>query len=72
MPSVRFNLHLSRETYLLYYQGVARRVVVTAEDGRVIEFPADVLRQVVGHDGVHGRFELVFDASNRFQGIRRV
>lgn len=72
MPAVRFRLDISPESYLAYYQGVARSVVVTGRDGRRLQFPADRLRPFVTHEGVRGEFELEFDASHKFVAMRRV
>jgi len=72
MPSIRFRLDISPESYLAYYQGAARSVIATGRDGRRIQFPADRLRPFVTHDGVRGEFELEFDANNKFVAMRRV
>lgn len=56
----------------LYYDGTIDTVAAETTDGRVIYFPANVLRQVVQTHGVYGTFELVFDASNKFVSIRRI
>ncbi len=69
---IRFRLSISAEDYLTYYQGVARAVVVRAEDGRSIRFPAGALQPFVTHQGIHGRFELCFDAQNKLQALRRI
>lgn len=70
--SVRFRLDISPEDYLAYYQGAARDVVVRAEDGRRIRFPAGALQRFVTHQGVHGRFELRFDAGHKLLGLWRL
>jgi len=72
MRCVRFQLAISAEDYLAYYQGKARSISVIADDGRRIEFPAEHLRSYVMHDGVRGRFELVFDEGNRFMELRKI
>ena len=72
MEEIRFSLNISSQRYLSYYQGVARKVVVNAQDGRRIQFPAEHLRPFVTHDGIHGEFALQFDEHNRFQGLKRV
>ncbi|MBX3615543.1 DUF2835 family protein [Nitrosomonas sp.] len=55
----------------LYYSGTIGTVAAETIDGRVIYFPANVLRQVVQSHGVYGTFELMFDESNKFVSIRR-
>jgi hypothetical protein len=46
--------------------------VATAIDGRIVRFPAGILKGVVGHEGIHGTFKICFDAENKFDGITRV
>ncbi len=71
MSQIYFSLDMSPESYLAYYRGRARNVVVVAEDGRRIAFPADRLRPFVTREGVRGRFLLEFDEQNRFKEMRR-
>jgi len=70
--SVRFRLALTPEQFLAYYQGTARNVVVRAEDGRRIQFPAEHLRGQVTAEGVHGLFELRFDGHHKLLDLRRI
>lgn len=72
MPAVEFTLNLSPERVLGYYRGQARTVIATLDDGRTLQFPATALQKVVTDQGVRGRFRLVFDAANKFQGLERV
>lgn len=72
MHTVRFSIALSADRYLAYYKGLARAVVVKAHDGRTVQFPADVLRPFLTHEGVYGEFELRFDEGRKFLGIARV
>ena len=67
-----FALSLSAEIYLSYYKGRAQAVVVKAADGRILHIPASVLQRFVTHDGIHGNFEIEFDANNKFVAIRRL
>ena len=59
--TMRFMLNISAEKYHKYYQGSARFVLVTAEDGRSLKFPARELQRFVTHAGIRGRFEITFD-----------
>ncbi len=72
MQEIRFYLRLSPEAYQAYYRGAARSVTVTAEDGRLIQFPAERLRPFYSHGGVQGRFLLRIDDQNRFQELVRI
>ena len=66
------DLWLTPEQYQHYYAGDVYYVQATAIDGRQIRFPANILRQVVSHDGVRGRFVIEFDWSGKFQRICRI
>ncbi|MDH5301118.1 MAG: DUF2835 domain-containing protein [Gammaproteobacteria bacterium] len=69
---VYFSLNISHQDYLAHYQGAIQWVIVRAHDGRKVQFPASLLRQFVGHDGVHGAFEIQFDDNFKFQSMRRL
>ena len=70
--SIRFRLRISADEYLAYYQGQAKEVLVRAEDGRTLRFPAGALQPFVSHSGIHGRFELCFDQNRKLMGIKRI
>ena len=55
-----------------YYSGTVREVVATTLDGRVVRFPANILRPFVTHDGVQGEFAIEFDANHKFVAIHRL
>lgn len=69
---VTFRVSISREAYLRYYQAAARDVVVTAEDGRRVRFPARILREFVTREGIHGRFRLAYDGRGKSHGVVRL
>lgn len=69
---IRFRLDISAEDYLAYYKGAARDVVVRAEDGRRVKFPAGALQTHITRDGIHGRFELRFDTNHKLIGLLRL
>ncbi len=70
--TMRFRLNISAEKYLRYYQGSAKFVHVTAEDGRSLKFPAKELQKFVTHAGIQGRFEISFDEQFKFKQLRRI
>lgn len=70
--TVRFNLNIPYDDYLAYYQGVAQRISVLAEDGRRIEFPASLAQRHLTRGGIQGRFELEFDHNHKLIELRRV
>ncbi|GAB4357027.1 MAG: hypothetical protein Kow006_24570 [Gammaproteobacteria bacterium] len=69
---IRFSLSISADRFLAYYRGDARQVVVKAEDGRTLRFPANVLQPFLTHEGITGDFVLEYDQHNRFTGIRKL
>ena len=72
MRAMRFTLRLSAEEYQRYYQGSAKAVIVTAEDGRTLRFPANALQKFITHEGISGRFEILFDESHKMAGVNRI
>ncbi len=66
------SLHISADEYIAYYQGVASAVVATAEDGRTVRFPANLLQPFLTHQGISGRFVLSFDNNNKFKALKKI
>ena len=72
MPSLTFTLSISPEEYQHYYKGTGKTVLTQTEDGRALEFPASRLTKFVSHTGIHGRFEIAFDNTNKFIHLQRL
>ena len=72
LRAVLIRLAIPAEEYQRLYMGAVRDVLAHSEDGRRIRFPAMILRPYVTHSGVHGVFKILFDDSNRFQGIEKI
>lgn len=72
MKKMTFSMRLPSEKYQRYYEGAAKAVVVTSEDGRTLRFPASALQKFVTHEGIAGRFEIVFDENNKLVGVKRL
>ena len=71
VTEIRFYLQLSTEQYKRYYQGAAKTIIVTAEDGRRLQFPAAAMQKFLTHDGISGTFVLRFDANHKLLGVDR-
>jgi hypothetical protein len=71
MQTVIVRLKISPERFQAYYQGVVEYLVVRATDGRLVQFPARVLRPFLSYQGIHGTFEITFDAHLKFHSICR-
>lgn len=63
--SLYFRLDLGHDECLLYYSGEVRQIIVSTEDNSTVQFPAQLIREFVRHDGVHGRFRIKFDQNNK-------
>lgn len=56
-----------------FYYGHYQTLIVTAEDGRDVAFPARALQRFLRPGGIHGRFEMRYDAaSGRLLGIEAI
>ena len=65
-------MEISAEKYLAYYQGSAKFVKVLSEEGLTLKFPASELQKFVTHDGIKGRFEIVFSAQHKLVSLQRI
>ena len=72
MTEFKFNLQLSAENYLQYYEGVAKAIQVKSFCGKTIQFPADKVREFVLEDGVHGTFVICLDDNNKFLSVKKM
>jgi uncharacterized protein DUF2835 len=70
--TLRFSLHISQEEVLRYYQGSANSVVIRAENGQRLQFPAEHIRQFIDQNGVQGTFSISYDNDNKLIGIKRL
>ena len=66
------DLAISAHKYEDFYSGRVSQVVAQSLDGRRVRFPANILQQVVTHDGIYGRYAIEFDSQGRFQHIQRL
>lgn len=67
-----FELNISEDEYLRYYQGTVRHVIARGRDGRTVQFPAGLLRRFITRDGIHGEFRLRFDDHNKLVDLERL
>ena len=71
MPKLVIDLWITPEEYQRSYLGV-RTVIATARDGRRVQFPVDILRPYVTHEGVIGTFLLRVDQSYKLIEMERL
>lgn len=67
-----FQLEISADEYLRYYNGTAKYVVTKSIDGRKVRFPVNILQSYITHDGISGRFSLKYDENNKFVSIQKI
>ncbi len=72
MEKIRFQILLSADEYLRYYNGSASALIVKAEDGRRVQLPAHRFRQFVTKEGIHGHFEIALDDHNKLMTITKL
>jgi len=70
--SISFELNISSEEYLPYYKGIVKNVVVTTADNKTIQFPASFIQKFLSHDGIRGKFKLIFDHDHKLISIDRL
>ena len=67
-----FDLHIYTEHYLDYYRGTARTVIVRADSGQTVQFPASLLQKHVTTEGIHGQFVLLCDENNKVIELQKL
>ena len=72
MKKMRFSIDISAEKYLAYYQGSAKFVRVVTEEGLSLKFPASELQKFITHEGIQGRFEIVFNRQHKLVSMNRI
>ncbi len=60
-----FNIALSPEQIRSVYEGQTRYFLVKSDAGLKLQVPAVNFRSFVTTDGIHGRFSVTIDASNK-------
>lgn len=71
MQRFEFRLDISAEQYLAYYRGEILSVQVRLADGRLLNFPAGLLRPFLRPEGIHGDFLLSCNERNRQARLSR-
>jgi hypothetical protein len=67
-----FQLRIAAAQYLDFYRGAMRQIVAKSVSGQTVQFPASLLQQHVGHEGIHGRFILTVGENNKYISLERV
>jgi hypothetical protein len=72
LQSIIVSLNLSPMQLQRLYEGTAQSVSARSSDGRMVHFPANILRTHVTHMGVVGKFCIHFTPDNRFSRIEKI
>jgi hypothetical protein len=67
---LRFTLNLSYDQYFKVYQGIAKNVSVTADDGRSADFPAGRVQSFLTKQDIKGYFVMELTSENKFVSIK--
>jgi hypothetical protein len=70
--TIRFNINISYDQFLVVYQGVAKNISVIADDGRRILFLAKNIQPYLTRKGIQGYFEMTLSAENKFIEIHKL
>ncbi|ARD46192.1 DUF2835 domain-containing protein [Colwellia sp. PAMC 21821] len=66
-----FNLTITSQEYLPYYQGQIQSIIVRSEQGIKVEFPAMHLRKYLTSNGIKGHFCLQTQ-NNKFLSLDKI
>ncbi len=66
------DLNLNRGQLEQYYAGQVAYVWARDRNGVKIQFPLNLLRNFVDHNGVRGRFVLSVDDNNKCSGLEQI
>ena len=72
MQTVTVSLRISSRRFQAYYEGSVDSVVARSDDGRIVQFPARVLRPFVSRRGIEGVFEITFSSRQKFHSIKKI
>lgn len=73
MPAkLHFRLAINAEEASRYYSGKAHFVIVVADNGQKIQFPARYIRRFINQLGVRGYFSIQFDDDNKLIALNRI
>jgi len=72
MSKFEFTMALSAQQIQAVYRGRARYILVESDEGLKLQLPAANFRNFVTADGIHGRFRVTIDASNKLQALRKL
>lgn len=69
---VEFNLAISADEYLKYYQGDVKWVLAKSTKGLKVRFPASFLSRFITLSGINGRFKLRYLKSGKLVSLNKI
>jgi hypothetical protein len=72
MHSIIVDIVITPEEYLKQYQHSSAVVTTISQDGRRVNFPANILQPFVSHSGVKGCFKIRFNSQGKYLGIDKL
>lgn len=70
--SYKFQVVLTAEQCLAYYQGAINQILVWAESGEKVQLSAHHFRPYISHFGLNGYFELTTTATGKFIALKKI
>ena len=67
-----FSMDLSADKTLSIYEGRAKFILVSTDDGLKLQLPAGSFRSYVTESGIQGRFRVKTDSRHRLQKLDKI
>ncbi len=65
-------LNIAPDEWLVLYRGEVDAIIATADNGKRVRFPANVMQPYVLHQGLIGHFRLFFNEQMRYVEVQRL
>ncbi|GGB49170.1 DUF2835 domain-containing protein [Shewanella inventionis] len=69
---LHFSLQVSYDAFLPYYQGLAEKVEVRDDQGRVLHINGKYFRPFLTPQGIRGKFKLVLNNDGSFKSLNKL
>ena len=70
--SLRFSLKISADQILRYYEGNAKNLIVTLNNGQRVQLPLINFRPFISDLGLYGNFEVVFSQKFKLVSLKKL
>jgi len=69
---MRFGLNISSKEVMRFYEGSARQLIATSDEGLRVQIPLKNFRNFIEIDGLIGRFQVTMDENNKLIDLCRI